>query len=263
MVGRKNGGGGGGGGFSKSARNHSVCALGVGRSAGESGGWKKRKRRKQGAKRFETLEGWFWQRGYIVVALSPQAAGPGDRRRVRWWPPRRGLRGAVEEEWVDGNCCFISDSANLARPPPSPVCFLITKERENKTRLVSKEKGGEMPDDGRVRRRKTSRKGEGRWRRQTEFNSAAHGIKIPSCSRVLCVPCNFPVNPTVLPFRVRAILPPPFDRYLDPFLFSLPDGEYRSPFASPLLFQRYFGNEGKFRNRKRFPLVKGQPVHCD
>lgn len=34
---------------------------------------------------------------------------------------------AVEEEWADGNCCFISDSANLARPPP---CLLPNYERE-------------------------------------------------------------------------------------------------------------------------------------
>lgn len=49
------------------------------------------------------------------------------RRRpfTPWWTPiddesggRAWVGGAVGEERVDGNCCFISDSANLARPPP-------------------------------------------------------------------------------------------------------------------------------------------------
>lgn len=79
-------------------------------------------------------------RGYIVVALSPR----------RWTPidDESGGR-AVEEEWVDGNCCFISDSANLARL--GRPCLLPNYERERIRRASSPlEKGeasGETPWD--------------------------------------------------------------------------------------------------------------------
>lgn len=44
----------------------------------------------------------------------------------------------AEEGWADGNCCFISDSANLARPP---LCLLPNYERE-RIRLNEREKEG-------------------------------------------------------------------------------------------------------------------------
>ena len=68
---------------------------------------------------------------------------------------------------------------------------------------------GEQSESGRegwVRRGNVAKKRRGKMKRDggasAEANSTpgAHGIKIPSCCRVLCVLCNFLVNPTVPSF---------------------------------------------------------------
>lgn len=48
-------------------------------------------------------------------------------KEVRGIVDSRGIYAQAEEGWADGNCCFISDSANLARPP---FCLLPNYERE-------------------------------------------------------------------------------------------------------------------------------------
>lgn len=115
-------------------------------------GWKKRKRRKQGAKRFETLEGWFWQRGYIVVALSP-----------------RSTTSQVAEPWKNG----WTETAVSSPTPPTwqdrRLCLLPNYERERIRRASWKrERRGRMPWDdaereegrGKTERRRGKRRGK-------------------------------------------------------------------------------------------------------
>lgn len=83
-------------------------------------------------------------------------AGDGTSGQRRKRGGHRLLWGAMaqaEEGWADGNCCFISDSANLARPP---LCLLPNYEGEGIRRETREEERGggrERNDEGKRRRR--------------------------------------------------------------------------------------------------------------
>lgn len=107
-------------------------------------GQKKRKRRKQGAKRFETLEGWFWQRGYIVVALSPR----GGPRSTTSQVAERGSAGrSGKNGWTETAVSSPTPPTWQDRRP----CLLPNYERERIRRASSpsrkRERRAEMPWD--------------------------------------------------------------------------------------------------------------------
>lgn len=78
----------------------------------------------------------------------------------------RGVYGAqAEEGWADGNCCFISDSANLARPP---LCLLPNYERE---RIRRNEGRSESEGDWEAKEEEKMRQG----RRERERTSYREG----------------------------------------------------------------------------------------